>query len=244
MTPLPQHVLDLFEQLGLSVGEDNSIMKNVKNRIIEMRSVPTAELQDNKGNWRLHPQRQRKAMKSILNEVGIADVLLAYYSERNGNALTLIDGHLRRSIGIDVWPTVILDVNDADADKLIAVLDPIAGLAEVSKSELDSLLSSIHASEPDLTDFLDSLKQDMVGASNLLSESDLIRQTLEETHPTLPAPQSAAQVEEDDVRVIQLVMNETEYQKVLATLKQAASVLGTSNVPETIIRLIETWDAE
>lgn len=66
----------------------------------------------------------------MLDEVGIAAPLTAYYSEAANGALTLIDGHLRLSTG-SAWPTDILDVSDAEARLLLAALDPLAALAEV-----------------------------------------------------------------------------------------------------------------
>ena len=120
-------------------------MTDLRNRIKELRYVKAGDLRDNTKNWRSHPDFQRSALEAVLAEVGIADALIAY--ERDGE-LTLIDGHLRKDLSDDVeWPVLVLDVNDAEADKLLATLDPLAGLAEGDTEMLDSLLAQVEADE-------------------------------------------------------------------------------------------------
>jgi hypothetical protein len=56
----------------------------------------------------------------------------------------LIDGHLRaETIGEEVVPVLILDVNEIEADKILATLDPLAALAEKDAEQLASLLSGL-----------------------------------------------------------------------------------------------------
>jgi hypothetical protein len=58
-------------------------------------------------------------MKGLLAEIGYADALLA--RELSDGQLALIDGHLRQSITPEQEvPVLILDVNGAEADKLLA----------------------------------------------------------------------------------------------------------------------------
>ena len=78
------------------------------------------------------------ALRGLLEQVGVAGALIAYHSERNGGKLTLIDGHLRRQDFDLDWPTLILDVNDAEADLLLATHDPLAALAEYDQQKLDA----------------------------------------------------------------------------------------------------------
>jgi hypothetical protein len=107
----------------------------IKDRIVEFKRIKAGELQDHQGNWRLHPQFQRDALRGILGDVGIADVLKAYHSERQGG-LTLIDGHLRKEDYPDVeWPVVVLDITDQEADLLLSVYDPLAALAGMDREK-------------------------------------------------------------------------------------------------------------
>ena len=113
-----------------------------KNRIIETRNVSTFELRANPLNWRRHPQPQAEAIKGLLGHVGIVAPLLAYHSERAGGALTLIDGHMRLETGGE-WPCTILDVDDREADMLLATFDPITGMAEMDAKALGELLAQV-----------------------------------------------------------------------------------------------------
>jgi hypothetical protein len=128
----------------------------IRDRIKEFRRVPSAELHDNPRNWRTHPYEQSKAMSEMLDGIGIADVVVAYHSEREGGKLVLIDGHERKSHEAD-WPTVILDVTDAEADQLLATMDPLAGLAERNDALLDELLDDVRFGTPALADLLQGL---------------------------------------------------------------------------------------
>jgi len=100
----------------------------IRNRIKELRHVPASDLRPNPKNWRTHPKAQQDALRGILAEVGMADACLA--RELEDGTLMLIDGHLRaETIGEEVVPVLILDVDEAEADKILATLDPLAAMA-------------------------------------------------------------------------------------------------------------------
>lgn len=120
----------------------------IRDRIQEFRRVPARDLLDNDGNPRRHPQAQRGALRGVLEQVGIAAALVAYPSERNGGKLTLIDGHLRKQDYDRDWPTLILDVTDAEADLLLATHDPLAALAEYDGPKLQALLQEVRGKVP------------------------------------------------------------------------------------------------
>jgi len=128
-------------------------IEGLRDRVVELRRVPSDELQDNASNWRVHPYAQQAALDELLEQVGIAGALTAYHSERNGGALTLIDGHERRGHQAD-WPVIILDVTDEEADLLLLTLDPIAGMAAASAPELNALLAGTHPGTVALEDLL------------------------------------------------------------------------------------------
>ena len=99
-------------------------MTNYRNRIKALEYVNSADLVAHPGNWRDHPAAQAEALKGVLAEVGIAGALLAYRSDRQGGALVVIDGHLRKDAAPQQWPVLVLDVDDAEADYLLATHDP------------------------------------------------------------------------------------------------------------------------
>ncbi len=122
--------------------------------------MPSEELLDNEKNWRLHPYAQTQAIGESLERVGIAAALIAYHSERNGGKLTLIDGHARRGHQAE-WPTLILDVNDEEADLLLLTLDPMTGMADSDPEALLALIAQIGGTgTPALEDLLLQLARD------------------------------------------------------------------------------------
>ena len=122
-------------------------MTDYRNRIKTLEYVNAADLTPHPGNWRAHPAAQAEALKGVLAEVGIAGALLAYRSERQGGALVVIDGHLRKDAAPQKWPVLVLDVDDAEADYLLAVVDPLAAMAVADAGALDALLSSVQSGE-------------------------------------------------------------------------------------------------
>lgn len=114
----------------------------IKNRVKSLRMVPASDLLPNPKNWRTHPEAQKNALRGVLAEVGMADACLA--RELPDGSLMLIDGHLRAETVADATvPVLILDVTEAEADKLLATLDPLAAMAESDAAKLDELLRNV-----------------------------------------------------------------------------------------------------
>jgi site-specific DNA-methyltransferase (adenine-specific) len=114
----------------------------IRDRIRDLRRVPASELRPNPKNWRLHPEAQAAALRGVLAEVGIADAVLA--RELEDGTLMLIDGHLRaETLGDKPVPVLVLDVNEAEADKILATLDPLAAMAEADAAKLDAIIREI-----------------------------------------------------------------------------------------------------
>jgi DNA modification methylase len=126
---------------------------SIRDRVKELRRVPGKELIPNPKNWRRHPAKQQKAMRAVLAEIGYADALLAREDETG--QLVLIDGHLRRDVTPDdVVPVLILDVTEAEAEKILATLDPLAGMAEIDDSAWSSLIEGLDVELPEFGDLL------------------------------------------------------------------------------------------
>ena len=113
----------------------------IKDRIKELRRVKASELLPNPKNWRTHPDTQKDALKAILAEVGYADAVLAYETPKG---LMLVDGHLRAETTPDnMVPVLILDINEQEADKLLATIDPLAALAHQDTEKLAALFQNL-----------------------------------------------------------------------------------------------------
>ena len=105
-----------------------------------LRRVKASDLIPNPKNWRKHPKAQADALRGVLAEVGYADALLARQLPDGG--LMLVDGHLRAETTPDAEvPVLVLDVTEAEADKILLTLDPLAAMAEADAYALSSLLA-------------------------------------------------------------------------------------------------------
>jgi DNA modification methylase len=128
----------------------------IRDRIKELRRVPARDLLPNPKNWRTHPPAQRDALKGLLAELGYCDALLA--RELADGRLQLIDGHLRGETTPDMdVPVLVLDVTEAEADKLLATLDPLASLAQANAEALGMLLASVDTDSAAVQDLLKDL---------------------------------------------------------------------------------------
>jgi hypothetical protein len=127
----------------------------IRDRVKELRRVRAGELLPNERNWRKHPKAQQEALQGVLAEIGYAGALLAYETP---SGLKLIDGHLRATTTPDTEvPVLVLDVNDAEAAKLLATLDPLAAMAEADGNALDALLRDVQTGSQALADMLTTL---------------------------------------------------------------------------------------
>lgn len=131
----------------------------LRDRIRELRRVPASELRPNPKNWRTHPKAQADALKGVLAEIGIADAVLA--RELDDGSLMLLDGHLRLETMADqVLPVLVLDVDEAEGDKVLATLDPLTAMAESDAAKLDAILREVDTGSPELQQMLSDLADD------------------------------------------------------------------------------------
>jgi len=132
----------------------NGVM-STRDRVTELRRVPASELRAHPRNWRRHPERQARAMSDLLARVGYAGALVA---RETADGLQLLDGHLRQELaGDEIVPVLVLDVDDAEAELLLASLDPVGDMAEVDPEMLNDLLGSVAIQQGDLEEFIRGL---------------------------------------------------------------------------------------
>ena len=86
-------------------------MADIRNRIVELRTVLASDLLPDARNWRRHPKAQRTALQAMLERAGYADALLA---RETPDGLVLVDGHLqgRPWIPNAELPVLIVDLDD------------------------------------------------------------------------------------------------------------------------------------
>jgi hypothetical protein len=131
----------------------------IRDRIKELRRVKANELRPNPRNWRKHPQAQQDALRGLLSEVGYADALLV--RELPDGSLELVDGHLRAETTPDMdVPVLVLDINEAEANKILATHDPLSAMAEADVVKLDALMRDIDTGSEALQVMLAALAED------------------------------------------------------------------------------------
>ncbi|MGC4005041.1 MAG: hypothetical protein QM811_18785 [Pirellulales bacterium] len=163
----------------------------IPDRIRELRRVPAGALVPHPRNWRTHTDRQRDVLRGVLTEIGYADALLA--RELPDGRLQLLDGHLRAETTPDQdVPVLIVDVDEADANKLLLTLDPLAALAGTDTAALAALLPDAATDDPALRALWADLAAAQTAAHDALdavpatsgdAAHDALR-FLEETHAT------------------------------------------------------------
>jgi hypothetical protein len=142
----------------------------VRDRIKELRRVRAGDLRPNPRNWRTHPPAQQDALRGILAEVGYADALLA--RELPDGSLMLIDGHLRAETTPEALvPVLVLDVDEAEADKILLTHDPLSAMAEASDDQLQELLGNVETDSEAVRSLLATLAGELAGAEELSTDS-------------------------------------------------------------------------
>jgi 3'-phosphoadenosine 5'-phosphosulfate sulfotransferase (PAPS reductase)/FAD synthetase len=113
-------------------------------------------LRPNPRNWKTHPQLQQDAMRGMLAEIGYADALLV--RQMSDGSLELIDGHLRAEVTPEMKvPVLVLDLDEQEAAKLLALYDPLASLAESNNDVLAHLLEQVETENQSLQSILDQM---------------------------------------------------------------------------------------
>ena len=129
---------------------------SLRDKVIELRRVPVAELIPNPKNWRTHSKGQTQALQGLITEVGFAGAALARQG-LNGE-LVLIDGHLRRdALPDEQIPVLVTDLTEEEADKVLATFDPIGAMAGRDAEALEALLANVTTDNDGLRRLLEDL---------------------------------------------------------------------------------------
>lgn len=112
---------------------------SLRDRIVELRRVPAAELTANPENWRMHPESQRGALQAMLSDVGFVGAIIA--RETDKGELVILDGHLRADVADDEEvPVLVTDLDEDEARKVLLTYDPLSAMAEADKHMLRELM--------------------------------------------------------------------------------------------------------
>jgi hypothetical protein len=153
----------------------------------------------------------------------MADACLA--RELPDGRLMLIDGHLRAETAADTKiPVLVLNVTEAEADKLLATLDPLAGMAESDPVILEALLAQVETENQALLDLI----SDTAEAAGLYKE---LSTGPKEEYEEKAAPASG-------VRMVQLFLDDTNIEQFQADCRALSEAYGTGNITDTILEVV------
>lgn len=128
-----------------------------RNRIVGSGTEDPQDLLANPYNWRIHTQAQRAVLAGTLDEIGWIQQIIV-----NRTTGHIVDGHLRASLAIErgepAIPVIYVDLTEQEEKLVLAVLDPIAGLAGTDQDKLDDLIADLDAEDENLRAFLDELR--------------------------------------------------------------------------------------
>jgi len=200
-------------------------------RVKEHRRVAANTLIPHPQNWRIHSAEQESAMREIVDRLGgMAGSVHAYESARYGG-LTLIDGHMRRQLaGTGEIDVEVLDVNDDEADLLLATFDPVSDMAGRDEEMLGALIAKLDLSG------IDDMFRDMqrIGLVDLAADDEDLGGDPTESGPKYPL---VAHFDEGYDYVIVFCRKQTEFAMLQTYLElpveeYRAGKLGMSQVLE------------
>ena len=157
-----------------------------RDRVKEFRRVKASDLVPNPKNFAVHGEAQVAALRGAISEIGFAGAELV--RETEDGRLMLIDGHARREVaGDNEIPCLILDVTEEEADKLLALFDPIGAMAERDGAKFAELLNEITVDDASLKALVDDL---LAECSEALAEATAAADTpmtiVEDEAPAIP----------------------------------------------------------
>lgn len=129
----------------------------LRDRIRDFRRLDPNTIRPNPRNWRLHPDRQRSALRGLLAEIGIVGAVLVRALE--DGTFILIDGHLRaEEVTGQPVPALILDITAEEEAEILATYDPVGDLAETDHAALNALLVGFESQNPAVQELCASLR--------------------------------------------------------------------------------------
>lgn len=205
--------------------------QKIRNRIKGHKLVRAGDLVQNELNYRTHDDRQKAILRDLYEEVGFAKSLTVY--ELPDGRYKLIDGHCRQSLDPDMMVSVeILDVNEEDAHKLLAGMDPSSALAGSNPKMVRKLMRKIKTDK----EHLSGLFGEMIEKSNADDAGDLEldigggEEDLEETDFEIPTSQ---------VRMMQFFFNAETHPKASRWIEKLAEPLKAETPTDVVFEALK-----
>jgi ParB-like chromosome segregation protein Spo0J len=129
-----------------------------RNRIVRHAEIDPQQLLANPKNWRIHPAAQQDALSAVIDDVGFVDEVTV----QDGSDV-VIDGHLRVALALQsgqaTIPVAYTDLDDDEADVILATLDPIGAMAATDNALLGQLLGGIEREDRDVQNVLSGIAE-------------------------------------------------------------------------------------
>lgn len=142
-----------------------------KNRIVGHGSRAAKDFIINPLNWRTHPEFQRRTLNAVLTEIGWVTGVI-----ENITTGHLIDGHARIEEAIaktpeELVPFIQVELSEDEERKILAVIDPVGGLATTDDEklrELSEILEFESGKEMSCLDLLDYFANQFPEADSII----------------------------------------------------------------------------
>ena len=122
----------------------------IRSRILELKEIPVSQLRADPRNWRIHPEKQKEIVQAVMGDLGNISPTVVRLDPEEADVYIIVDGHLR---SLDVYnptdkvPCVVVDLDEAEAGKALATVNPLADLAKVDGAKLENLIKSASMSQ-------------------------------------------------------------------------------------------------
>jgi hypothetical protein len=149
----------------LSVSKKTEL--KYQDRVKELIRLKGSEIRMHPKNPRRHPSQQLEALRGAFREIGLANVVLVF--RHSSGDYMLIDGEGRLKAEPDaMWPCVVLDVDDAEAEKILATLDQITNMAEIDVGAFASLVEKMDFESDALNQMLAEIAGDGINPTEIV----------------------------------------------------------------------------
>lgn len=208
----------------------------IRNRIVEVIQVPASSLRDCPWNWRTHEKEQKEALGALLKEVGYAGVLLV--RKLDDGTYMLIDGHCRKEVmgKNKVW-IAVTDLDEKEANLLLAAYDPISTMAGKDDEKLTKLLKNISTESKPLASLFSSLLKE--NGKKLKEDLELDVDEEEEKTSKRVKPPAPEEIPSSGVRMVNVFLNSETivlFEKYIKTLSER---FETGSLTETLLASLE-----
>lgn len=137
--------------------------KKFRVRSQTFKRIKRSQLERDPLNWRVHGEQQVDALRGSLREIGFVGALLVRKKPRARSRFYVIDGHARweEFAPNDLVPCCVVDINDNDAKKLLAVYDNVTQLADADRAMFEKLIAEVDFDNDELDQMVDAALADM-----------------------------------------------------------------------------------